>query len=79
MAQQKGATRKGVETAKEEDMGGVNIADEVLSLLAYKATIDVDGVISMTGGLMTDLAGLVRKGETPKGVRIIKADDEVTV
>ena len=79
MAQQKGATRKGVETDKEEDMGGVNIADEVLSLLAYKATIDVDGVISMTGGLMTDLAGLVRKGETPKGVRIIKADDEVTV
>lgn len=79
MAQQKGATRKGAETAKEADMGGVNIADEVLSLLAYKATIDVEGVVSMTGGLMTNLAGLVRKGETPKGVRIIKADDEVTV
>jgi uncharacterized alkaline shock family protein YloU len=50
MAQQKGATRKGAETAKEADMGGVNIADEVLSLLAYKATIDVEGVVSMTGG-----------------------------
>jgi len=65
--------------AKEVDMGEVNIADEVLSLLAYKATIDVEGVASMTGGLMTDLAGLVRKGETPKGVRIIKDDEEVTV
>ena len=60
-------------------MGNVNIADEVLSLLAYKATIDVEGVASMTGGLMTDLAGLVRKGEIPKGVRIIKDDEEVTV
>jgi len=79
MAQQKGATRRGTETAKETSMGVVNIADEVLSLLAYKATIDVEGVVSMTGGLMTDLAGLVRKGETPKGVRIIKGDDEVTV
>ena len=79
MAQQKGATRKGAGTVKEEDMGEVNIADEVLSLLAYKATIDVEGVVSMTGGLMIDLAGLIRKGETPRGVRIAKADDEVTV
>jgi uncharacterized alkaline shock family protein YloU len=79
MAQQKSATRKGAGIVKEEEMGQVNIADEVLSLLAYKATIDVEGVVSMTGGLMTDLAGLIRKGETPRGVRITKADDEVTV
>ena len=79
MAQHKGETRKAAATVKEGDMGGVNIADEVLSLLAYKATIDVDGVVSMTGGFMTDLAGLVRKGEIPKGVRIIKDGDEVTV
>ncbi len=79
MAQQKSATRKGAGTVKEGDMGEVNIADEVLSLLAYKATIDVEGVVSMTGGLMIDLAGLIRKGETPRGVRITKADDEVKV
>ena len=33
----------------------------------------------MTGGIITDLAALVRKGETPRGVRIAKADDEVKV
>ena len=79
MAKGKTTKRKGTAEVKEVDMGEVNIADEVLSLLAYKATIDVEGVASMTGGLMTDLAGLVRKGETPKGVRIIKDDEEVTV
>lgn len=79
MTEGKTGTRKGAATVKEVDMGDVNIADEVLSLLAYKATIDVEGVVSMTGGLMTDLAGLVRKGETPKGVRITKTEDEVTV
>jgi len=79
MAQQKSAARKGAATVKEGDIGEVNIADEVLSLLAYKATIDVEGVVSMTGGLMIDLAGLVRKGETPKGVRIIRTGDEVKV
>jgi len=79
MAQQKSVTRKGAGTVKQGDMGEVNIADEVLSLLAYKATIDVEGVVSMTGGLMIDLAGLIRKGETPRGVRIAKADEEVRV
>jgi len=33
----------------------------------------------MTGGIITDLAALVRKGGSPKGVRIAKAEDEVTV
>jgi uncharacterized alkaline shock family protein YloU len=82
MAQQKGAksaTEKKVSAVRTSDAGNVSIADEVLSLIAYKATIDVDGVASMTGGLMTDLAALVRKGEVPKGVRIAKAGDEVTV
>ena len=79
MAQQKGGTRKEAATVKEGDLGAVSIAGEVLSLIAYKAATDVEGVVSMTGGLITDLAGLVRKGEVPKGVRIIKADDEVTV
>jgi len=79
MAQRKGTTKKETATVKASDMGEVSIADEVLSLLAYKATIDVDGVVSMPGGIITDLAGLIRKGETPKGVRIIRAEEQVTV
>jgi uncharacterized alkaline shock family protein YloU len=75
----KGATEKKVSAVKTSDAGNVSIADDVLSLIAYKATIDVDGVASMTGGLMTDLAALVRKGEVPKGVRIVKTGDEVTL
>jgi uncharacterized alkaline shock family protein YloU len=79
MAQEKGATDKKASEVKMDDAGRVSIADDVLSLIAYKATIDVDGVASMTGGLMTDLAALVRKGEVPKGVRILKSGDEVSV
>lgn len=75
----KGASERKVSAVKTSDAGNVSIADDVLSLIAYKATIDVDGVASMTGGLMTDLAALVRKGEVPKGVRIVKTGDEVTV
>ena len=79
MAQRKATTKKEAATVKTGDLGEVSIADEVLSLLAYKATIDVDGVVSMPGGIITDLAGLIRKGETPKGVRIIRAEEQVTV
>jgi len=79
MAQRKGAAKKEAATVRTGDMGEVSIADEVLALIGYKATIDVDGVVSMPGGIITDLAGLVRKGETPKGVRIIRADDQVTI
>ncbi len=79
MAQHKGASEKKVGAVTTGDKGKVSIADEVLSLIAYKATVDVDGVVGMTGGLITDLAALVRKGEIPKGVRIVKKGDEVTV
>jgi len=79
MAQQKGGSEKKASAVTTGDAGNVSVADDVLSLIAYKATIDVDGVASMAGGLMTDLAALVRKGEVPKGVRIVKAGEEVTV
>jgi uncharacterized alkaline shock family protein YloU len=75
----KGATEKKAGAVTTSDVGNVSIANDVQSLIAYKATIDVDGVASMTGGLMTDLAALVRKGEVPKGVRIVETGDERTI
>jgi uncharacterized alkaline shock family protein YloU len=33
----------------------------------------------MAGGIIDDLAALVRRGETPKGVRILKSEEQIAV
>jgi len=79
MAQDRNVPERKTSTIRAVDQGRLTIADQVLSLLACKATMEIDGVVSMAGGIIDDLAALVRRGETPKGVRILKSEEQIAV
>lgn len=61
-----------VADAIKEDLGpgDIKIADDVLSITASQAALEVPGVVGMSGGLSDDVAKLMGKEKAAKGVRI---------
>jgi len=66
---------KKVTVESEEKMGRVDVAESVVALIAFKEAMEVDGVVGTTGGLVEDITSFVRKGDTPKGVRVTRSED----
>ena len=62
-----------------DEMGTINIADEVLAVVAASAAMEVEGVSSLAANLSTDIAELMGKKVYSKGVRLTVANGEVTV
>ena len=62
-----------------DEMGTINIADEVLAVVAASAAMEVGGVSSLAANLSTDIAELMGKKVYSKGVRLTVADGQVTV
>lgn len=62
-----------------DEMGTINIADEVLAVVAASAAMEVEGVSSLAANLSTDIAELMGKKVYSKGVRLTVADGEVAV
>lgn len=66
----------GLETNEEVDQ--VQIADDVIAVVAEIATLEVDGIVATTAGkgdFMQALSGKKR----PKGVKVEVAEDEVFI
>lgn len=62
---------KDTEFGIEDDVvGDVQVADEVISVLAAQAAQEVPGVISTAGGIADDVAKFMGKEKAAKGVRI---------
>ncbi len=67
---------------KIQDLGGigqVNIADEVVTVVAGLAATEVDGVASLAGNITNELIGRLGVKSLSKGVRINVNGDVVTV
>lgn len=66
--------------SREEELGSVNISEDVLAVIAGAAAIEVEGVSALGSGLGSDVAAMVnsRKGLS-KGVRLAVEDDKVTI
>lgn len=62
-----------------ENNGSVNIADEVIAVIASMAASEVKGVASMVSGVAGNFAELIGMKNTSKGVKITKDDDSVTL
>ena len=62
-----------------DEMGTINIADEVLAVVAASAAMEVEGVSSLAANLSTDIAELMGKKVYSKGVRLTVANGQVTV
>ena len=74
-----GKEERNTYTIQEEEIGQVQIADEVVAIIAGLAAMEVDGVSSMAGTSTRDLIGKLGKKNLSKGVKVDVLDGVVTV
>lgn len=63
----------------EDSIGEVQIASEVVSAIAGISASEVDGIESMAGGGINDIAGKLGVKNYSKGVKVDISDDLVVV
>lgn len=61
---------------KEGDNGGVNIADEVVAIIAGLAATEVDGVASLAGNLTNEVISKAGAGKLAKGVKVATDEED---
>ena len=62
-----------------EDVGQVQIADEVVAIIAGLAATEVDGVASMAGNITNELVSKLGMKNLSKGVKVEIVDSVVSV
>ena len=60
-------------------VGSVEIADEVVAIIAGLAATEVDGVASMAGNITNELVGKLGMKNLSKGVKVAVMDTSVSV
>ena len=61
------------------ELGNIKIANEVVAIIAGTAAVDVEGVYSLTGGVVDDITKLISKKNLTKGVKVDIGEDECSV
>ncbi len=61
------------------DMGTIEIAPEVIEVIAGLATVEVDGVAGMSGGISSGIAELLGRKNLSKGVKVEVGQREAAV
>ena len=65
--------------SREEELGIINISEEVLSAIAAAAVLEVDGVAGLGAGVGTDASAAVNRKSLSKNVRLTMEDNQVCV
>lgn len=63
----------------EQSHGTIRIADEVVSIIAGLATVEVEGVAGMSGGFVGGIAEILGKRNLSKGVKVAVGERETAV
>lgn len=66
-------------TLENGNMGQVQIADEVVAIIAGLAATEVEGVVSMAGNITNELVSKLGKKSLSKGIRVKVEDGIVNV
>jgi len=64
---------------RADEKGSINISEDVISIIAAAAILDVPGVDGTTNTLGNDIAGFLGKKSTSKGVKIQINEDAIVV
>ncbi|TVY04453.1 Asp23/Gls24 family envelope stress response protein [Cohnella terricola] len=64
---------------EKTEMGTIEIAPEVIEVIAGLATLEVDGVAGMSGGLSSGIAELLGRKNLSKGVKVEVGQREAAV
>ncbi len=63
----------------DTELGSVQIHNNVIATIARLAAVKVPGVSEMSGGLVDDLAGIIRKKSSDRGIRVEFEDSGVVI
>ena len=66
-------------TLKEETNGTISFANDVISTIVGLATVEIDGVAGMSGGLVDGITELLGKKNFSKGIKVDVGKEEVAV
>lgn len=64
---------------EKTDMGNIQIAPEVIEIIAGLATIEVEGVAGMSGGFASGMAELLGRKNLSKGVKVEVGQKEAAI
>ena len=73
------ADNRKVVKIKEDNLGEVHVADEVVAIIAGLAATEVDGVSSMAGNITNEIVSKLGMKNLSKGIMIEIMDNEVKV
>lgn len=62
-----------------EDIGQVQIADEVIAVIAGLASTEVEGVVKMSGNITNEIVSKLGMKNLSKGVKVEISGDEIEV
>ena len=71
--------KKNLVLREDESIGTVQIADDVVAMIASLAATEVDGVSAMAGNITNELMSKVGVKSLTKGVKVEVLDNNVTV
>ncbi len=63
----------------DTELGAVQIHNNVIATIARLAAVKVPGVADMSGGIVDDLAGMIRKKSGDRGIRVDLDDSGVVI
>ena len=64
---------------KENGLGTIRVADEVVSIIAGLATTEVEGIAGMSGGIAGGIAEILGRKNFSKGVKVEVGEKEAAV
>jgi uncharacterized alkaline shock family protein YloU len=64
---------------EKTDMGNIQIAPEVIEVIAGLATVEVEGVAGMSGGFASGVAELLGRKNLSKGVKVEVGQKEAAI
>ena len=73
------ADNRKVVKIKEDNLGDVHVADEVVAIIAGLAATEVEGVASMAGNITNELVSKLGMKNLSKGVKVEVAEKTVSV
>ena len=73
------ADNRKVVKIKEDNLGEVQVADEVVAIIAGLAATEVEGVASMAGNITNELVSKLGMKNLSKGVKVEVAEKTVSV
>ena len=73
------ADNRKVVKIKEDNLGEVHVADEIVAIIAGLAATEVEGVASMAGNITNELVSKLGMKNLSKGVKVEVAEKTVSV